>query len=201
MLVSSISVLSYSEGFENYVLSVLHSGNSSMSESFVSSLSTFDFEGKIYSSENSSSSLLNFTIVNKVEESFVQPGAKDVEIMGLMIKSGDEPVVVKQLRLQIVGIDPEYIENAYIMDGKKKIRVGVKDSEYFSFSRIDKLIKADHTKILRLYVDLSDELHSGQRFRMDIEEPKDIVIYSGKDLFNIDEFYPIQGKYLSVVQY
>ena len=63
-----------------------------------------------------SSSLVNFTLVNKVEESFVQPGAEDVEMMGLMIKADDEPVVIKQLKLQMVwmGVQLKWTADADI---------------------------------------------------------------------------------------
>ena len=198
MVISSIALLSYNDNFGNYILSVLHVGESSANASLYTSVIAYDYEGGVFSSTNESSSLLNFSIINDPEKAFSAPGSENVEMMGFLFKTGDDVSLLKDLRLKVVGVDPKYIEKAVLFDGKKIVKVGAKDEEYFSFKQINQKIDPNAYKILYLHVSLSSELHTGQRFRMDIESPDDIIILTGSQQFIVDDYYPIEGKYLSI---
>jgi uncharacterized Zn ribbon protein len=198
MVVASIAVLSYNDGFENYVLSVLHATESSLNASMITPLSNFDSGLKEFSSKNESSSLLNFKIVKDQYGGFAAPGAEGAEMMGLHLKAGSEVVVLKDLKLKLEGVSSNVIEKAYLSDGNKVLKVGNVSGDYYSFNNINEVIDPMKTKTLYLMVDLVDDVHTGERFRMDIESPDDIVLFTGADPFSIDEYYPIQGKYLSV---
>ena len=54
--------------------------------------------------------------------------------------------------------------------------------------------------ILTLYVNLSLKLHTGQRIRMDIEKPEDLVLLVGKKLYEVSGYYPIKGEYISIAR-
>ncbi|MFH1533527.1 MAG: hypothetical protein ABID64_01190 [Nitrospirota bacterium] len=198
MVVSSIAVLSYNDSFENYILSVLHVSDGSVNASMITPLVGYKADVKDFSSKNESSSLLNFKIVNDPYNGFVAPGTEGAELMGLYFKAGSETVILKDLKLKLEGVDPEYIEKAYITDGENVLKVGNAYGEYFSFKNINQIIEPNKSRTLYLLVNLSEEVHTGERFRMDIESPDDIVIVAGTEPFSIDEYYPIKGKYLSV---
>lgn len=198
MVVASIAVLSYNDSFENYILSVVHAGGDSVNVGVITPLMNFDSGMKEFSSRNESSSLLNFKFVNDPYNGFVAPGTEGAELMGLYFKTGSEIVVVKDLKLKLEGIDPEYIKKAYITDGRDVLKVGNVDGEYYSFNNINEIIDPNQSRTLYLLVDLSEDIHTGERFRMDIESPDDIVLFAGIEPFSIDKYYPIKGKYLSV---
>lgn len=197
-MVASISVLSYNASFENYILSVLHASDISINESMITPLLNFESGMKEFYSKNENSSLLNFKIVNDPYNAFAAPGTDDAEVMGFYFKAGSETITLKDLKLKLEGVDPEYIEKAYITDGQDVLKVGNVYDEYFSFNNINQIIDPNKSRTFYLLVNLSEELHTGERFRMDIESPDDIVLFTGTDLFSINEYYPIKGKYLSV---
>ncbi len=198
MMIASIAVFSYNESFEDYILSVMHAGSDAVSASTITPLMDFRSGMKEFSSKNESSSLLTFKFVNDPYNGFVAPGTEDAELMGLYFKTGSETVILKDLKLKLEGVDPEYIEKAYITDGQDVLKVGTGYGEYYSFKNINEIIEPNKSRTLYLLVDLSEDIRTGERFRMDIESPDDIVLFAGIDPFGIDEYYPIKGKYLSV---
>lgn len=197
MMVASIAVLSYNDGFEDYILSVLHTTDSSMNASVITPLSSFD-SGKEFFSKNKSTSLLNFKITKEQYGGFAAPGAEGAKVMGFYFKTGAEAVILKDLKLKLEGVTPDVIEKAYISDGRNILKVGNVSGDYYSFNNINEIIDPNKSRTLYLMVDLSDDVHTGERFRMDIENPEDIVLFTGTDPFRINEYYPIKGKYLSV---
>ncbi|NIA02128.1 MAG: hypothetical protein GWP15_01980 [Nitrospirae bacterium] len=198
MMVASIAVLSYNDGFEDYILSVMHANGNAVNASNITPLVDFQSGMKEFSSKNESSSLLTFKFVNDPYNGFVAPGTEGAELMGIYFKAGSETVILKDLKLKLEGIEPEFIEKAYITDGQDILKVGSSFGEYYSFNNINEIIDPNHYRTLYLLVDLSEDVHTGERFRMDIESPDDIVLFTGIDPFSIDEYYPIKGKYLSV---
>lgn len=197
-MVASIALLSYSDTFENYVLSVIHAGQVPLNTNIITPLTGFDSDMKAFYSENESSSLLNFKFTHDPYNGFAAPGTEGTELMGLYFKAGSEAVILKDLKLKLEGIEPEYIKKAYLTDDQDVLKVGDPYGEYFSFSNINKIIEPMQSRTFYLLVDLSEEVRTGERFRMDIESPDDIVLFAGTEHFSIDEYYPIKGKYLSV---
>lgn len=205
MAISSMALLSYNDNVGNYISSVLHADNLSESgkgfyKNLMSGIS-YDNDGrKIFLSHNENSSLINFSISNNPEKAFASPGEKNVDMMSFVLKTFEDDLVFEDLRLKITGVDPEYIEKAMLLDEKEILQIGKKDGEYFVFEGIDYLIESFQKKFLLLYVDLSSDIKTGERFRMDIENPDDINIIVGDEPYLIDAYYPLQGKYLSVTR-
>lgn len=204
MAVSSIALFSYNDNIGNYIVSVLHADNISSDTGFYKNLMagiSYDNDGrKVFSSSNENSSLINFNIINNPEKAFASPGEDNKELMSFLFKTFEDDLELKYLRLKIVEADSEYIKKAILIDGKKILQIGKKDGEYFIFDNINYEIKSSDEKSLFIYISLSSDIKTGERVRMDIESPEDIVLLVGGENYIIDSYYPIQGKYLSIAR-
>jgi hypothetical protein len=205
MAISCVAVFSYNSTLNNFIVSVLHINESGLATAglfnSVSSEIPFDNNGRqTFISKNENDALVNFRIMNNPEGAYAPPGSTNVPMMAFSIKTNNEVALLKDLKLKIVGVDSELITKAVIGDDKELLEVGGKNGEYFVFKNINHKINSNSIEKLILYVDLSEELHTGQRFRMDIEKPEDIVMAVGPEPFTIDAYYPIEGEYLSVAR-
>lgn len=205
MAISSMALLSYNDNVGNYISSVLHVDNLSESgkgfyKNLMSGIS-YDNDGrKSFLSHNENPSLINFSILNNPEKAFAAPGEKNVEMMSFVFKTFENDLIFEDLRLKIIGVDPEYIEKAMLLDEKEILQTAKKDGEYFVFEGIDYAIESFQKKSLLFYIDLSPDIKTGERIRMDIENPDDINIIVGDEPYLIDAYYPLQGKYLSIAK-
>ena len=59
-------------------------------------------------------------------------------------------------------------------------------------------ISESETAEISLVVDLSEELKTGKRVRMDIEKPDDLEIFVGDERYEMNAYYPLRGEYLSI---
>lgn len=205
MAISSMALLSYNDNVGNYISSVLHADNISESgkgfyKDLMAGISYDDGGRKIFLSHNENPSLINFSILNNPGKAFASPGDKNVDMMSFVFKTFENDLVFENLRLKIMGVDPEYIEKAMLLDEKEILQIGKKDGEYFVFEGIDYAIESFQKKSLLLYIDLSPDIKTGERLRMDIENPDDINIIVGDKPYSIDAYYPLQGKYLSIAK-
>ena len=114
---------------------------------------------------------------------YAKPGEKGVKMMRLSFDSGEE-VTLQKLKFKISGSG---ISAGYLYDGEQQISTGRLQNEQINFSGWSM-----PTKDLWLVLDLEETVMPGERIRLDIESAEDI---SPK----VAGYYPIKGKYLSVV--
>ena len=209
-----VSALSYSDSVKYYA-SVFSSGmfgilgdiensggfknvsplNTSVTYSDLSTQSKSNFY-----SQNNNSAVLNFDIVNNPEKSFAKEGANGVNIMSFRFKPQDQDFYLKNLTLKITGASPNSIKSAQLTSDETVLSTGDEVDEYLHFKNIDYRLNAGDEGILNVILDLNENLKVGNRLRLDIETPDDIEIEVGENPYKINGYYPINGKYLSIVQ-
>lgn len=180
MTIVSMSILSVNKNFENLIISVFHTS---------SGLSTEIKTAVIVPAE---SSIL--TITNQPEKAYASPGAKDIELMKFVFKADSEDIELKSMILKTVGVPAEKLKKVVLKD-EDSVSESDGISEYFLFKNIGFMLKSGEKKTLSLRVDLGENLHAGDRFRMDIEK---LVLGGKADEANFE--FPIIGKYLSIVK-
>ena len=200
-----MALFSYNDRINEFIVSVVHIGqDASADQGFYDSLMAsvvLDYGlDKSYSSHNENPALINFTIINDPEKAFAKPGSENVEMMGFSFKTEDDSLIIEDLRLKVVGVDREFIEKAMVLDEKEIIKMGKADGDYFVFKGLNYEIPKDSKETLFLYVSMSPDITTGNRFRMDIEDSEDISLVVGSHSYSIDAYYPIEGKYLSVAK-
>ena len=142
---------------------------------------------------------LNIDIVNDPSEAYVKAGREGKEMMKFRVKAGEEDVMLKFMKLKVEGVDAEMVTRAIMVVDDEKVSEGRMMEDYFLFDMRHE-VEAGSVSEISLVVNLSENLTSGSRVRMDVEAPEDLEIISGGERFFINEFYPIEGKALSIIQ-
>ncbi len=191
----AVASLSYNDTVKYYMASVFNFESDSADSTAFSA----DIESNAETVANSTG-IINFVIDNNPNEAFAQPGAKSVPIMHFKMRTFDESVTVKSLKLKLAGVENKLVEKVFLTKGREIIAVGKKKGEYFDFKNIDFHLAKNSSGIINVIVDVSAELTTGNRFRLDIEKPEDIVILAGTDVYSVTGSYPLRGKYLSIAK-
>jgi hypothetical protein len=153
-----------------------------------------------YSNKNNNHNLVNFKIEQDIEKSYAEKGDKGIEIMKFILNTATEKLNFNYLKFKITGIEAKSLDNIYIFDGKEQISKGIIHDEYIEFKYINFKLDTNSTAELYIKVDLNDSLKAGDRMRLDIEAPEDISILVGAKRYLINEYYPIKGKYMTVIK-
>jgi hypothetical protein len=156
--------------------------------------------GSNFYSQNNNSAVLNFDIVNNPEKSFAKPGANGVNIMSFIFKPQDQDFRLKNLTLKIAGASPDSIKSAQLTSDETVLSTGDEVDEYLHFKNIDYRLTAGTEGVLNVVLYLNENSKVGDRLRLDIETPDDIEIEVSESPYKINGYYPIKGKYLSIVQ-
>ena len=69
---------------------------------------------KKYSNKNNNSNLVNFKIEQDIDKSYGEAGDENVEIMKLILNTGDEKLNLYHLKFKIYGVDPRLINEISI---------------------------------------------------------------------------------------
>ncbi|MEK7547368.1 MAG: hypothetical protein AAB540_00585, partial [Patescibacteria group bacterium] len=156
--------------------------------------------GSSFYSQNNNPAVLNFDIVNDPGKSFAKPGANGVNIMSFIFKPQDQDFNLKNLTLKIAGTSSDSIESAHLTSNEEVISIGDESGGYLHFRNMDYRLNAGDEGILNVVLYLNENSWVGDRLRLDIETPNDIEIEVGGSPYKINGYYPIKGKYLSIVQ-
>lgn len=143
---------------------------------------------------------VNFNLSRDANKTSAVPGESNAEIMQIKIKSTDANLVLKSINFKLEGVNPDMIERVYLIDENKNIHKAELDDGYARFSNISIAAEAEKAILLSLRVDVSKDLHTGERFRFDIEEPNDIQLFANDEVYEIRQQYPIRGTYLSIAK-
>lgn len=164
MCVVSTAALTYNGDVKNLVASIFHaSENTAESNNVISANDTNAL------SDEKNPDFVELKIINDAENSFVLPGEKNVEVMKFTFKALEKDVVLNKLNFKITGIDSRYLTNVKLLENKNVIKEGALKDSYFVFDNIDLKIASNTEKTLNLFADLSPELHTGERFKINIE--------------------------------
>lgn len=207
MSIVSMAALSYNTDLREYVVSVLDfdlstEGLAKTATNLSKELVTFEdseIEDFFYS-ETNNLERINFSIENNPENAYAAPGNMDVEIMQYQIETYEKELFIKDLKLKVVGVAPENILGVRLLVKGEEISQGQAVEEYFEFKNVNFRLGENDNVNISLVIDISGEVMTGQRIRFDIEKPEDLAIIVGKDSYTITDYYPIRGKYLSIVR-
>lgn len=189
MFVVAVSIVGYNTPTKAYMANVL-GYNFSVGEKFSESKNE----------EKQTADFLTFAVTNNPKKTFVFAGAQNSELMKLVFRSTKSDVILRKISFKIALIDPKYIKNAgLIYKGNLVAEGAVKDGK-LNFENMNHKFDNTTEEFFSLSISLIDDIPVGQRIRMDIENPDDIVITNGENEFKLQASYPMKGKYLSVVQ-
>lgn len=141
---------------------------------------------------------ISFEITNEPEKAYASPGDIGIEIMKLNFKTKDKGMKLKSLKLKVVGAEREKIVRLFLTSGDKFVALGRPSDNYFKFDYINYEIAAASEGSLSVRIDLSENLQTHDRIRLDIENPEDIELTIDEKPYKIIGYYPIEGKYLSI---
>lgn len=150
--------------------------------------------------DNRNGRVVNFSITQNAKERLVEPGTKAAEIMQFVLKTGKENLEFDRVNLKIVGVEPHNIKKAYLFDGEKLLSKVKPSDEYLEFKNIDYELNPNSTGILVVRLDVSTNLMTHDRIRLDIETAEDLSITVGGEDYVLNEYYPIRGEYLSIAK-
>ncbi len=149
-------------------------------------------------SQKLNSNDISFEVTNEPEKAYASPGDSGIEIMKLNFKTKDKGMKLKSLKLKVVGVEREKIVRLFLTSGDKFVVLGRPSDDYFKFDYINYEIAAASEDSLSVRIDLSENLQTHDRIRLDIENPEDIELIVDGNPYKIAGYYPIEGKYLSV---
>ena len=146
------------------------------------------------------SKTINFSMSSDAEKRFAQPGQKGADAMQFLLKTQNEILELKDVNLKITGVEAEKIEKAYLFDGEKEIANTSPANGYLKFSNLDYVVPQNSKATLKVKLDLSPELKTNNRIRLDIEKSSDISIEVGGKNYAAGSTFPMKGKYLSIAK-
>lgn len=181
---------------EKNLLTTVSSNKGLLSEK----LATGKNEQGLFAAVNTNSNIVSFEMVSTPDKSYASPGASNVEIMKFAITAYETPVSFNEIKLKTFGIDSKYVTRASMILDEENSVEGILDGGYFVFKNISYNLAANNSGYISLRVDLSDEVTTGNRLRMDIEKPDDIELFVGGGAYKLNAYYPIEGRYLSITR-
>lgn len=150
--------------------------------------------------ENRNAYVINFSITQDAEKRLVKPGTKAAEVMQFVFKTGKENLEFDKMNLKIIGVEPHDIKKAYLFEGEKLLSKVSPSGEYLKFDNIDYQLKSNSTGVLAVRLDISSNLMTHDRIRLDIENAEDLSLTVGGESYSLNEYYPIRGEYLSIAK-
>ncbi len=203
MSLVATAVLTFNDTVEKYMASVLHFDEvkAENKSSFLYNIdSDIQINDYFYSAENQNPNLINLTITHDPTQAFATSGSSDNEIMKLVVTTYEEPFVLKSLRFKIVGVEANKIKEIKLFDGETELASATILKGYATIKDLNFAVGKNTVQEISVKVDFSEELSSGDRLRLDIEAPEDLVILVGGENYHVNEYYPIKGEYLSITQ-
>lgn len=199
LAISAIGALSYNSEVKNFMTSVLHSPSDSSQNIF--SLDKKEEAEIILIPGAQNKGKLNFEIKKDKEKGFAAPGEKGAYVMEFEVKTFDKKFILKNVKFKISGVESDKIEGGRMITGEEDITIlseAKRKNEYLNFKNIDFVLEKNSQATIKIMLDLSENLKTGERIRLDIETPDDIKSYLGKDSYPVFKRYPVKGEYLSI---
>lgn len=211
---SAMGALSYSSKVENYVVSVLHSIDQQTDQFHVDISDeskkfndTFVNLGEISSKKapaivikNSNPELISFKLQNNPTKAYSEPGKRSVEIMEISLLGKEKPIELKKLVFKVSGVEGNKIKKAYLSVKGKVFSAKEPEGDYFIFDGLNYNLDSKIEGRIKVLLDLSEELKTGSRIHLDIEDAQSVELKVGGEDFGISQSYPVIGKYLTIAK-
>lgn len=134
------------------------------------------------------------------ESYYAAPGDTEVNSFAFAIDSHTKTLVFKNINLRAVGDLPKNsIKNAKLLENDIVISKGRVQNNEISFSKFTSILQPETSKTYKVQLDISEELKSGARFKLQIPNPYNLTIYLNDEVDYSLGDYPIDGAYVSVV--
>lgn len=139
-----------------------------------------------------------FSIGNTPEKAYALAGSRMAEIMDLDFKTMEKTLKIKSIKFTIEGVSQEDIEEAYLFSEDEIVSTAKKGNNKLFFDGMNHEIEPNGSEVLTVKLNLSHNLKTGNRVRLDIMEPGDLAIELDDDPIQPSKNYPINGRYLSI---
>lgn len=140
----------------------------------------------------------SFSINNIPGKAYALPESKMAEIMNLNFKTKEKSLEIKSISFKIEGVAPENIVAAYLFNKEKVLSTAKNGNGSLFFDGMNYEIAPNSSEVLTVKLDLGSNLKPGNRIRLDIVAPEDLVMELENESIDFDGSYPIKGKYLSI---
>ncbi len=224
MLIVTATALSYNDSVKEYYASTLHGMNDfvedlqhhnetrrenmipDVKEDFLAQQDEVTNSASTkFRMVNENSNLINFDVVKNQDSYFSTPGGKGINVMSFDLRTYSSDLELDYLKLKVYGTGSENIGKVSLVEkiGEEKIIVafGKRSGEYFVFEDIGFEMDKNQKKYLSLQVDFGSGVHSGERIRFDLEKEDDIGMKVDGSKYSVNQFYPIEGEYISIVNF
>lgn len=163
-------------------------------------LTYYTDSSKEFSGINRNQSLITFEIDSNNSDHFAKSGQSDVKVMDFIVKSQSTDLSLKYLKLKLSGVSDESILSAKLSYDGEIISESFVSEGYAEFKLEDFKFFEENFSRITLIVDLNDSLKINDRFKFDIEKSEDLKFIINKELTSIGSYFPIIGKYISIVK-
>lgn len=145
----------------------------------------------------------NLYDVFKIESgnNYVSIGERDKEVFAFAVRTFSETLTLSEVNLKISGnIDSEAIKKLQLFEGERVIAsTYTMRNNAFAFKNFTSVLQPNSYKEYVIKMDVSDEAHSGTRFKFEISGPNDITIKKDGVPIHALDAYPLKGDYTTIV--
>lgn len=136
-------------------------------------------------------------ITHDAKQAYSMSGAKDVHLMDIEVRALSGEMMLQNLNLKIEGVEGSMVSKVSLRNGESIFEAD-RDGDYAKFDNMNLQIAPEKTVTFQIFVDLSPELKSSDRLRLNIEKESDLGIFAGNEKYFPNQTYPIKGKYLTI---
>lgn len=155
---------------------------------------------KKFQNQNSNPFIINFYFENDAAMAFARPGEIGKEVMRLVMKTTDQPLKLDYLKFKIHGMEAGYLDGLYLAENEAPPSPATIEGGYAIFDNFDLIMEPNTQRTISIKADFNETVRPGKRLRLDIESEEDVNLTVGEEPYKIREYYPIQGKYISIVR-
>ncbi|MFC1616180.1 hypothetical protein ACFL21_03495 [Patescibacteria group bacterium] len=155
---------------------------------------------KTFESLSEDSYVINLYFENDIGLAYAIPGEKGKEVMRMIIKTDEHNLKLDYIKFRIHGMESGYLDSLHFVENEEVIKAANFEKGYAIFDDLNIELEPNTRRIISISADLSEQVSSGKRLRLDVENEEDIEIYVDDILYSVRDYYPIYGKYLSIVR-
>lgn len=176
MMIAVGAVVNSSDLATGYLASVLNSGDVKVA---------LKAGEEVNSEAAAAKKTAKLELSNKAENAYAEPGMKGVTLMDLKIGGTTDHLKLDYLKLRLAGVEADKVEKIYLFEGEKLLGETDGGEENLEIKGLTIEVAVGEEKSYQVKVDLSPELNSGERLRIDLEKSTESFI---------------KGPYLSIVR-
>lgn len=170
MVLTTMGAVNSSEQAMNYLASVVNAFESRPNETLVQKDAIAALSERVQGNFGENAAI---ELTNKIEEAYANIGAIGVKLSDFKIKNFNIGSELNEVQIKIVGVEGNKILRLQFYDGEKLLAAAEKRGEIFVFENLQ-ISPGNSEKTYAIKADLSPELHSGDRFRIDLISPFEV---------------------------